>query len=177
MDVAKAKTYVVFDIETTGLDLKTDKIIEIGAVKVNGEKVSEFQTFIKIDKTLPESIINLTGITDKLLLENGQDLKIAIEEFKDFINDSPLVGYNVDFDRNFIQSITKEVGISPFENKFIDLMRSVKKEKMFLVNYKLQTVLKAYDILDTVPHRALEDSKLTAELATKVNGFLESISN
>lgn len=177
MDVAKAKTYVVFDIETTGLDLKTDKIIEIGAVKFNGDKVSEFQIFIKIDKNLPAPIINLTGITDKLLLENGQEAKTAIEEFKNFVNDSPLVGYNVDFDRNFMQSIAKEVGISPFENKFIDLMRFVKKEKMFLVNYKLQTVLKAYDILDVLPHRALEDSKLTAELVTKVNGFLESITN
>ncbi|PCS08699.1 3-5 exonuclease [Lactococcus piscium] len=177
MDVAEAKTYVVFDIETTGLDLKMDKIIEIGAVKVNGDKVSEFQILIKIDKTLPASIINLTGITDRLLLENGQEAKTAIEEFMNFVKDSSLVGYNVDFDRNFIQNMAKEVGISPFENKFIDLMRFVKKEKMFLVNYKLQTVLKAYGILDLVPHRALEDSKLTAELATKVNGFLESISN
>src|SRR5574337_49962 len=175
IDVAKVKTYVVFDIETTGLDLKTDKIIEIGAVKFNGDKVSEFQTFIKIDKTLPPDIINLTGITDELLLENGQETKTAIEKFMYFVQDSPLVGYNVDFDRKFIQSIAKEVGITPFENKFIDLLKFVKKEKMFLANYKLQKVLKAYDILDLVPHRALEDAKLTAQLVTKVNGFLQSI--
>src|SRR5574337_1319709 len=154
IDVAKVKTYVVFDIETTGLDLKT---------------------VIKIDKTLPPDIINLTGITDELLLENGQETKTAIEKFMYFVQDSPLVGYNVDFDRKFIQSIAKEVGITPFENKFIDLLKFVKKEKMFLANYKLQTVLKAYDILDLVPHRALEDAKLTAQLVTKVNGFLQSI--
>ena len=62
--------------------------------------------------------------------------------------------------------------ISNFDkNQFIDLMKFVKKEKMFLENYKLKTSLKAYGILENVPHRALEDTKLMVNLAMKVNGF------
>ncbi|MGX6991061.1 type I-E CRISPR-associated endoribonuclease Cas2e [Pseudolactococcus reticulitermitis] len=165
-------SYVVFDLETTGLNSKSDQIIEIGAVKVEGEMRTEFQILISYEKQLPKYIEELTGITDELLLKEGQEIGKAMKEFAKFVRDSPLVGYNVDFDKSFIQSANKKYDISNFDHhQFIDLMKFVKKEKMFLGNYKLQTALKAYEIFEDVPHRALEDSKLMAELATKVNGF------
>ena len=127
---------------------------------------------MKSYKTLPKEIKELTGITDDLLLKEGQEIKIAMKKFANFVKDSPLVGYNVDFDRNFIQSTKNKYNISNFDkNQFIDLMKFVKKEKMFLENYKLKTSLKAYGILENVPHRALEDTKLMVNLAMKVNGF------
>ena len=165
-------SYVVFDFETTGLDSEKDQIIEIGAIRVEGTERSEFQIFISNNKQLPKNIVDLTGITDEMLRTEGLEIKTAMKEFSDFVKDSPLVGYNVDFDKSFIQNTNKKLNISSFNHhQFIDLLKFVKKEKMFLGNYKLQTALKAYEILEVVPHRALKDSKLVAELATKVNGF------
>lgn len=170
--VNTALTYVVFDLETTGLNPESDQIIEIGAVKVEGEIKTLFQILISYEKQLPKEIKELTGITDDLLLKEGQEIKIAMKKFANFVKDSPLVGYNVNFDRNFIQSTKNKYNISNFDkNQFIDLMKFVKKEKMFLENYKLKTSLKAYGILENVPHRALEDTKLMVNLAMKVNGF------
>ncbi|MDR1605593.1 MAG: type I-E CRISPR-associated endoribonuclease Cas2e [Streptococcaceae bacterium] len=168
----KKLSYVVIDIETTGLNPETDQMIEIGAIKINHNQISEFQMLVEFNKTLPKNITELTGITDEMLRKDGQEIKLVMKEFVRFIEDYPLVGYNIDFDKKFILNTIKRCGGSDFKNPFIDLLSFVKKEKMFLANYKLQTVLKAYDILDTLPHRALQDSRLTAELATKVNVFL-----
>jgi CRISPR-associated protein Cas2 len=170
--IKETASYVVIDVETTGLNPGDDQIIEIGAVKVEGEEIAEFQSLVKVDKKLSHNITTLTGITDELLLEEGRAIQIVMESFMKFVGNSPLIGYNVDFDKKFIKNAAKKCGILNFDNQFVDLMRFVKKEKMFLGNYKLQTVLKSYDISDNVLHRALEDSKVTAELATKVNGFL-----
>lgn len=171
------KSYVVFDVETTGLNTESDKIIEIGAVRVSDDQFLEFHVLIKCDKKIPKNITELTGIDDILLSTKGVEAKEAIKSFMEFVKDSPLVGYHVDFDRMFLQVMTNMYGVPKLENQFIDLLTFVKKEKLFLINYKLQTVLKAYGILDNVPHRALADAKLTAELATKVNGFLMSMKN
>ena len=67
------------------------------------------------------------------------------------------------------------MGKSAISNQIVDLKRLVKKENMFLANYKLETVLNAYGIDKKVPHRALEDSKLIYELSTKVNLFLKMV--
>ncbi|MGX7045958.1 type I-E CRISPR-associated endoribonuclease Cas2e [Pseudolactococcus plantarum] len=169
------QSYVVFDIETTGLNTEIDEIIEIGAVRVTGSQLLEFHVLIKCDKNVPAFITDLTGIDNDLLLKYGIEVKDAITSFMDFVKDSPLVGYKVDFDRTFLQTMTKIYCLPKFDNQFIDLLTFVKKEKLFLTNYKLQTVLKAYGILDKVPHRALSDAKLSAQLASKVNGFLISM--
>jgi CRISPR-associated protein Cas2 len=164
--------YVVIDIETTGLNPEKDQIIEIAAVKIEGNEITEFQKLVKISESVSKFVIELTGITDELLSQNGQGIKEAMIEFAEFVADKPLVGYNVDFDQKFMQKTAKKYGLENFQNQFIDLLKFVKKEKMFLANYKLQTVLQAYNIFSNVTHRALEDSKLTVELAAKVKGFL-----
>ena len=69
----------------------------------------------------------------------------------------------------------KELNQPLLKNRVYDLMQYAKKEKLFLDNYKLQTVLKAYEIEDEVPHRALHDSKLIYDLSTKMNKFLKGI--
>lgn len=164
-------SYVVFDIETTGLDFEKDQLIEIGAIKVEGEKITTFESFVSQNSQLPQYITELTGITDDILSRFGQEMTVVLHQFSDFVQDKPLVGYHVAFDQKFIQNALKNDGFPSFENQFIDLMKYVKREKKFLSNYKLQTVLNAYGISEKVPHRALKDSQLIHDLSRKVNGF------
>lgn len=169
------KPYVVIDIETDGLDFDKNLIIEIGAVKVENEKFDEFTRLIKYNKKLNSTIKNLTGIDEKLLNEEGIELKEALSLFKTFIKDYPILGYNTSYDIKFLNKSFLDLGMEPIANKVYDLMTFVKKEKILLPNYKLQTALQAYGINKQVPHRALEDSRLTAELSTKVNKFRDML--
>lgn len=159
------KTYVILDIETDGLDERTNKIIEIGAIKASTKE--EFHKIIKIDTKLPKEITKLTGITDKEL-EEGEEILESLKELKEFIGDSDIVGYGVKFDIKFININLQLNGLNRLTNKTWDLMDFIKREKSFLENYKLETVLKSYGIDKKVPHRALEDSRLIDELSDKV---------
>ena len=162
------KKYAVLDLETDGLNPVNDNIIEIGAIKV-GEKQENFQRFIKIERKLPEEIKKLTRIDDEMLEEKGIPLKRALEEFIEFIGDTSILGYNVAFDIKFLNSSLEKEGLAKINNKVYDIMQFVKKDNLFLNNYKLETVLKSYGIDEKVPHRALEDAILEEKLIHKVN--------
>lgn len=162
------KKYSVLDLETDGLNPVNDNIIEIGAIKV-GEKQENFQRFIKIERKLPEEIKKLTRIDDEMLEEKGIPLKRALKEFIDFIGDTRILGYNVAFDIKFLNSSLEKEGLAKINNKVYDIMQFVKKDNLFLNNYKLETVLKSYGIDEEVPHRALEDAILEEKLIHKVN--------
>ncbi|WP_411355341.1 type I-E CRISPR-associated endoribonuclease Cas2e [Peptoniphilus harei] len=162
------KKYAVLDLETDGLNPINDNIIEIGVVKV-GEKQENFQRFIKIEGKLPEEIKKLTRIDDEMLEEKGIPLKRALEEFIDFIGDTRILGYNVAFDIKFLNSSLEKEGLAKINNKVYDIMQFVKKDNLFLNNYKLETVLKSYGIDEKVPHRALEDAILEEKIIHKVN--------
>lgn len=162
------KKYAVLDLETDGLNPVHDNIIEIGVVKV-GEKQENFQRFIKIEGKLPEEIKSLTRIDDEMLEEKGIPLKRALEEFIEFIGDTSILGYNVAFDIKFLNSSLEKEGLAKINNKVYDIMQFVKKDNLFLNNYKLETVLKSYGIDEKVPHRALEDAILEEKLIHKVN--------
>lgn len=163
--------YVVIDIETTGLDPLQDGIIEIAALRVEEGKISEFHSLILHDKKLPDEVTKLTGITNELLAQEGLELPKVLEELVHFIGSLPIVGYNLHFDIDFLNHNLRNMNKEIIKNKKVDLLGLVKKEKMFLSSYKLQDVLVAYGLEESVSHRALEDAKLTNILATKVNEF------
>ncbi|WP_198434892.1 type I-E CRISPR-associated endoribonuclease Cas2e [Aerococcus urinae] len=167
-------SYIIIDIETSGLDLLKDSIIEIAALTIkNGEIVKEFECLINYEGKLPLEITSLTGIDDQLLKKEGQKLENVLKEFKAFVGEVDLVGYNISFDIKFINYHLKKLNLPKLNNKSIDLMSFVKKEKLFLPNYKLESVLTAYGINEEVPHRALADVHLIYGLALKVNKFLK----
>lgn len=167
--------YVVIDIETDGLNSKENHIIEIGAVKVVGTEVETFHSLLEYDYELPEEITELTGITKDMLLSEGRDSQEVLVEFVKFIEDFPIVGYNLNFDVEFINSYLKKYDMERLSNKKFDLLSYVKKEKMFLSSYKLKDVLQSYEIDDELKHRALDDARLTYELSTKVNEFVKTL--
>ena len=170
----KSKEYVVVDIETDGLDINNNKIIEIGAVKV-GKNREEFHRLIKIQGKLPEEIVRLTKIDDKMLEREGALIGEALKEFLEFIGEKNLVGYNVNFDIQFLNEALARENLPKIKNKVYDIMQYVKKENLFLKNYKLNTVLKTYGIEEEVPHRALEDAILEEKLILKVKKLLDML--
>lgn len=184
------KNFVVIDCETTGLNSKVDKIIEIGAVKFIDGKIEEFQKLININRDgvsnfnkndfIPNEIIELTGITSNMLESYGIGLDLALKEFIDFVGKLPVLGYNVQFDMSFLNSalssLDERFDDSLSINKIFDISRFVKKEKKFLKNYQLKTVLHEYNIAESVPHRALLDARLTAQLVFNLTELLKFLS-
>lgn len=158
------QSIVAIDIETTGLDVAKDYIISIGAVK----KDRCFYTLIKSDVGIPKKISDLTGLTTEMLSYNGMDLKTSLIQLKKFIGDSAIVGYNVRFDETFLERELQAMQIPGLSNKVIDLMPVVKKANKFLDNYRLNTVLEDYNILNQQQHHAGSDAQATFELATQL---------
>lgn len=171
--VESIKPYVILDLETTGLDASKDLIIEIGAIKI-AETVEEYTCLVKQDLKLTDTIIKLTGISQDQV-DNGKDQDIALAELLDFIGDSPIVGYNINFDIKFINEGLKNMGRGKIKNQLYDAMKYVKQENMFLKNYKLETALKEYGIDEQVPHRALSDARLIQKLVKNLDGLMKSL--
>lgn len=155
-------TFVVFDVETTGLDADKNDITEIGAVKiVNGEIVEKFQSLCKPFEPIPNNIISLTGITNEMVASQPKSTDI-IEDFLTFCKDSVLVGYNVNFDLNFIQNVAKRVKKS-FPNEIRDCLMDARNKIHTIPNYKLKTLVSHLGITLDNAHRALYDATATAE--------------
>ncbi|WP_311376699.1 type I-E CRISPR-associated endoribonuclease Cas2e [Anaerococcus lactolyticus] len=169
------KAYIIIDLETTGLDPINDRIIEIGAIKI-GKENKEYSSIIWQDIKLSEKISNITGISDEDI-KKGKDEKNAINEFIDFIGEDTLVGYNINFDIKFINESLKRQEKPKIKNMTYDVMQYVKNDKLFLKNYKLETVIKEYGINKNVPHRALEDVKIIQKLIAKLNKLVKRLEN
>lgn len=161
--------FVALDVETTGLDATTDKIISIGAIKSDGVVETEmFERLVNIDRGLPDSIAQLTGITTMDLIENGVDLPDAFSELAAFVGDLPIVGYNIHFDDSFLLAAAHSVKLPELSNTMIDLIPLVKKVNRFMDNYRLNTVLDLYKIKNEQAHNSTADARATMLLAFKL---------
>lgn len=158
---------VFLDIETTGLNVDRDQIIEIGVIRESKSQVSEMHKLIKTDISIPDTIHKLTGISGEML-KSGETLKDSMYAFRSFIKDAVLIGYNISFDIKFLNKALEKYDLEPIYNKTIELMNEAKKRNGFQANYKFETTLKEYGIDTPVPHRALEDAKLIQLLYHKM---------
>lgn len=166
----KYEGYVIVDIETDGLDPEKNSVIEIGAIKIKNDTMESFSRLISIDYTLPQNIVNLTSITNEMIDESGEGKEVVFREFIEFIEDLPIVGYNLQFDIKFIKYNLKGMGLN-VQNKQVDLLPMVKKQ-ISLTNYKLSTVAKYFGIAEKIPHRGLLDAGILLELSRKLNEFI-----
>ena len=176
----KENVFVVFDLETTGLNNnpamgKMDKIIEIGAVKiVCGEMVEKFSSFIACKERLSQEIINLTGINDSDLV-GAPEVDKVLADFYKFTDGAILVGHNVTFDYRFVHYYGEQNGYM-FDRKQYDtltLAQQVLRGK--LANYKLNTVADYYGFTFN-HHRAFDDACVTAKVfieLVKAKGCLD----
>ena len=153
--------YVCLDLETTGLDPKTDKIIEIGAVKVRaGEIVDSFQCFVNPGRMLPEKIVELTGIKDDDL-RNAKPIEEIVPEFLDFAGDDIFLGHSILFDYSFMKKAVVNLdGKSKYEKKGIDTLKISRKHLASLESRRLSYLCAYYGIEQTA-HRALGDAMAT----------------
>ena len=155
--------YVAIDLEMTGLAAKTDRILEIGAVKVvNHQVVDRFQTFINPHRTLSQVVTDLTGITQEMVqngLEDVEGLKLLI----DFTGDLPLVGHNIMFDYSFLKQCAANHKIS-YEKSAVDTLKISRVCFPEMESKKLEAMCQHYQIAETQEHRALADALMTVEL-------------
>ena len=156
-------TYVVFDIETTGLSPNNDKITEIGAVKIkNGEILERYNQLINPEIPIPEKIVDLTGITDELVKDKPKISEI-LPDFYSFIEGANLVAHNASFDVGFIRENLKLLGID-LKNPVIDTLELCRSLFPTLRNHKLNTVAKHLNVSLENHHRAVDDAKATADI-------------
>ena len=159
-------SYVCIDLETTGLNPKTDKIIEIGAVRVeNHVIVEEWETFVNPDRQLDERIIELTGIHDEQLI-SAPTIDQVLPKLLEVIGDRVLLGHSVTFDYSFIKRAAVGQKLS-FERNGIDTLKIARK---YLPNLESRSLgyLCEYFGINHSAHRALCDARATVELYRKL---------
>lgn len=155
-------SYVCIDLETTGLDPKRDKIIEIGAVKVEaGQVLAQWESFVNPRRKLEERIVELTGIRDEQLMD-APTIGEILPAFLDFVEDRVLLGHGVLFDFSFIKKAAVNERMT-FERQGIDTLRIARKYLQDLESRSLGYLCQYYQIPHRA-HRALEDAKATAAL-------------
>lgn len=157
------RDYVCVDIETSGVNAKWSKIIEIGAVKVRGGKVVDtFSQLIQPGETVSSFITELTGITNEMLV--GQPtIETVLPAFVDFAKEDYLLGHNVMFDYGFLKQNAANLNI-PFEKSGMDTLKIARKTLSELESRGLEFLCNYYGIQDDNHHRALNDAKVTSQL-------------
>ena len=159
-------SYVCVDVETTGLNPKEEKLIEIGAVKVvDGEITERFQSFVHPGRPLEARIVSLTGITDKML-DGAPEPQKVMARFKDFCEELPLMGHNLQFDYAFLKKAMVNEKLT-FEKQGIDTLRLSRKYLPELESRSLEFLCRYFEIEHTA-HRALGDAEATSILYTKL---------
>ena len=164
-------TYVVFDLETTGFSPVKDKIIEIGAVKVEQGKITDkFSTFVNPRVPIPFQITQLTSITDEMVMD-APDIETVLPQFLEFVKDAVLVAHNASFDVGFIEQNCRCQNImSDFTS--VDTVAMARILLPTLSKFKLNIVANALHISLENHHRAVDDAKATADIFVK---FIEML--
>ena len=156
-------TYCVFDLETTGISFRTEKITEIGIMKVrNGEVIDSFETFVNPEKPIPMRVQEITHITDEMV-KDAPTIEEIMPKVLEFFGDSVLVAHNADFDTSFIKYNCDRMGLK-FDNTYLDTLRLAKDLFPDYKKYKLGIIAENLGIKVEVAHRALDDVDTTVKV-------------
>ena len=156
-------TYCVLDLETTGLSFRTEKITEVGIMKIkNGEVLDEFSCFVNPEKPIPQRVVEVTNITDDMV-KDAETIDKVFPKILEFVGDSVLVAHNADFDIGFLKYNAKQLGYS-LENTYIDTLRLSKDLFPDFKKYKLGIIADNLGIKVEVAHRALDDVDTTVKV-------------
>src|SRR5690625_4304513 len=167
IDLAKG-TYVVFDVETTGLSSTYDVIIELAGVKMqDGEVIDTFESFANPHRPLPDKIIEITKITDDMLVD-APEVDDVLRQFYDWVGDSIFVAHNATFDIGFLNQGYARIDLPKIENPIVDTLELARFLLPELGNHRLNTLCKHLQVELTQHHRAIYDAEATAEMFWKL---------
>ena len=156
-------TYCVLDLETTGLSFRTEKITEVGIMKVkDGQVIDKFSCFVNPEKPIPQRVVEVTNITDEMV-KDAETIEQVFPKILEFIGDSVLVAHNADFDIGFLKYNAKELGYT-LDNTYIDTLRLAKDLFPDYKKYKLSIIAENLGIKVEVAHRALDDVDTTVKV-------------
>lgn len=156
-------TYCVLDLETTGLSFRTEKITEIGIMKVKKhEVIDEFCTFVNPEKPIPQRVVEVTNITDDMV-KDAPTIEEVLPKVLEFVGDSVLVAHNADFDIGFLKHNCTELGLQ-LGNTYLDTLRLAKALFPEYKKYKLGLIAENLGIKVEVAHRALDDVDTTVKV-------------
>lgn len=165
--------YCVLDLETTGISFITEKITEVGIIKIrNGEIVDTFETFVNPEKHIPEQVQEITHITDDMV-KDSETIDKILPKIIEFIGDSVVVTHNTDFDVSYLKYNYEKYGYK-FENTYLDTLRLAKAMFPEYKRYKLGLIADHLGITVEVAHRALDDVKT---LVAVFNKMIENAKN
>lgn len=160
-------TYVVFDIETTGLSKEKEMITEIGAVKVaDGKIIDRFSTFVNPQRPISAEITKLTGITDDMV-KDAPTIENVLPEFLKFCEDTVLVAHNASFDTGFIRIAAERAGLGELHYTIVDTLELARALLPELNKHKLDIVCEHLGVTLNGHHRAVNDAEATAEVFIK----------
>lgn len=160
-------TYVVFDIETTGLSKEKEMITEIGAVKVaDGKIIDRFSTFVNPQRPISAEITKLTGITDDMV-KDAPTIENVLPEFLKFCEDTVLVAHNASFDTGFIRIAAERARLGELHHTIVDTLELARALLPELNKHKLDIVCEHLGVTLNGHHRAVNDAEATAEVFIK----------
>lgn len=164
----KTATYVVFDVETTGLSAVYDTIIELAGVKIqDGEVIDRFESFANPHHPLSQTTTDLTGITDDMV-KDAPEVDHVLKDFHVWMDDSILVAHNASFDIGFLNQGFTKISYAKITNPVIDTLELARFLIPELKNHRLNTLCKHLDIELTQHHRAIYDAEATGYLHWKL---------
>lgn len=164
--------YVVFDIETTGLSPTMNRIIEIGAVRVSGGKITEtFSEFVNPKIPIPYDITKLTSITDAMVMD-VPTIDVILPKFLEFAKDAVLVAHNASFDTSFIKEYAGRLSL-PYDYTVVDTMTLAHVLLPELGRYTLDRLCKQFGVVNAHHHRACDDADATAQIFIKMIRMLK----
>ena len=169
--------FTVLDIETTGLNVESDEIIEIGAIKYQGNiEIARFHSLIKPSKAfIPRYISNITGITTAMIIDKPTIAEV-LPQFLDFIKDTVLVGHNINKDLSFLNRDSVKYLNRKIKNPYICTDRLARKIMPDVDSKSLINLAKIFNIPVIKHHRAIYDTEVNLEIFKKMMEFLESYS-
>ena len=156
-------TYCVLDLETTGFSAVTEKITEVGIMKVkNGEVIDEFSCFVNPEKPIPQRVVEVTNITDDMV-KDAETIDKVFPKILEFLGDSVVVAHNAKFDVGFLKQNAKVLGYN-FDYTVLDTLALAKDVFPEMKKYKLGKIADALGIKVEVAHRALDDVDTTVKV-------------
>ena len=156
-------TYCVLDLETTGFSAVTEKITEVGIMKVkNGEVIDEFSCFVNPEKPIPQRVVEVTNITDDMV-KDAETIDKVFPKILEFLGDSVIVAHNAKFDVGFLKHNAKVLGYG-FDYTVIDTLTLAKDIFPNMKKYKLGKIADELGIVVEVAHRALDDVDTTVKV-------------